>query len=253
MAENLINAVVKGFNLLELFRGQDEMGVTEIADRMDMSKGQAHRFLSTFKTLGLVEKNPHTDRYRPSVGLLELSYLYLGNIEWQRTVRPFLEELSSKTDETVYLAILDKTKVVYVDEIESKQLLRLVSQVGLTRPAHCTGTGKALLSGITDAELQDLYRSVELTRYTRYTLTDLDKLLHELGLIRNRGYAVDNEEYELGVFAIGSLIKGAHGEPVAALSVSCPKVRVNAGRIDELASLVTEVCKKASKALGWRE
>jgi IclR family KDG regulon transcriptional repressor len=248
-----VNSVNKAVGILKLFREQSELGITEIAYLMDMAKGSVYRFVNTLKKLGLLEQNPETEKYRPAVGLLELSSLYVSHLDWQAVARPFMELLSEKTHEDIFLGVLDKTNVVYVDKIEGKQGLRMVSQIGLQRPAYCTGTGKALLATLSKPQLLEIFKGQELSRYTERTITSFSQLLEELALIQKKGFAFDDEEYETGVIGIGAPLRGMRGEVLGSISVSGPKIRINAEKVDEIAALVIEVCKEISRRLGWQE
>lgn len=252
-AQDEVNSVNKAVSILKLFQDQPELGITEIAFMMGMAKGSIYRFVTTLKRLGLLEQNPENEKYRPAVGLLELSSLYIGHLNWRGVARPFMEHLSEKTEEDIFLAVLDKSNIVYVDKIEGKQMLRMVSQIGLQRPAHCTGTGKALLATLNNQQMLELYKGQELTRFTEHTITSFNALLDDMALIQQRGYAFDNEEYEPGVVAIASTFQGMKGETLAALSISGPRIRINGEKMEEMAQMVIEACKEISRRLGWKE
>lgn len=238
--------------MLHLFRDRRELGVTEVAQAMEMAKGSAYRFLNTFKRLGLIEQDAESGRYRPAVGLLELSSLYVAHLEWQRVVHPLLEELTARSGETTHLAVREGTEVVYVDKIEGNQALRMVTGIGIRRPACCTGTGKALLAALSGDEIRALYEGKELTKFTQYTLTRVDSLLEEIELCRKRGYSVDAEENELGIICVGASIHGQQGKAIAAISVSGPTIRLHGSRIEEIGGMVIETANEASRRLGYR-
>jgi len=248
-----VNSVNKAFSILKLFQTQSELGITEMAYLMGMAKGSIYRFVTTLKRLGLLEQNPENEKYRPAVGLLELSSLYVAHLDWRAVVHPFMELLSERTQEDILLAVLDKSNIVYIDKIEGKQMLRMVPQIGLPRPAYCTGSGKALLAGLNQQQLLELYKGQELLHYTEHTITNFNALLEDLALIQKRGYAFDNEEFELGVVAVASPFRGMNGEALGALSVSGPCLRFGENKIDETATLVIDVCKEISRRLGWKE
>jgi IclR family transcriptional regulator, KDG regulon repressor len=248
-----VNSVNKAFNILKLFQKQPELGITEIAYLLGMAKGSVYRFVITLKRLGLLEQNSENDKYRPAVGLLELSSLYVGHLDWHSVTHPFMELLSEKTQEDILLAVLDKSNIVYIDKIEGKQMLRMVPQIGLPRPAHCTGTGKALLAGLNQQQLLELYKGQELIRYTEHTITSFNELLEDLSLIQKKGYAFDNEEFELGVVAIAATFRGMKGEALGAVSISGPRLRFSEDKINEMAALVINICKEISRRLGWKE
>ncbi|HBF39717.1 MAG TPA: IclR family transcriptional regulator [Firmicutes bacterium] len=251
-SQDEVNSVNKAFAILKLFQKQSELGITEIAYLMGMAKGSVYRFVTTLKRNGLLEQNLENEKYRPAVGLLEFSSLYVGHLDWRAVVHPFMELLSEKTQEDILLAVLNKSNTVYIDKIEGKQMLRMVPQIGFPRPAHCTGTGKALLAELGQQQLLELYKGQELIRYTENTITSFNALLDELALIQKKGYAFDNEEFELGVVAVASSFRGINGV-LGSLSVSGPRLRFSENKIDEMAKAVIDICNEISRRLGWRE
>lgn len=246
-----VTSVVKAFEILRLFRNHKELGVTEIALMLQSTKGSIYRFLSTLKSLGLLEQDSSNRKYRPAVGLLEFASLYTNQLEWHKLVRPFLEDLSDKTGEDIFLAVLDKTNIIYVDKINGKQMLRMESQIGLQRPAHCTGTGKALLADLDRSALLELYKERELVKYTDKTITCLDELLEHLDEVSKCGYAIDNGEYALGVIGIAATFRGIDGEAIGAISVSGPKFRINGKRVEQIVTWVVDATKEISRRLGY--
>jgi IclR family KDG regulon transcriptional repressor len=247
-----VNSIKKTFSILKLFAEQPELGITEIACLMGMAKGSVYRYVTTLKRIGLLEQNPGNEKYRPAVGLLEFSSLYVNHLDWPNVVRPFMNILSDKTGEDIFLAVLDKTNIVYVDKIEGKQL-RLNSQIGFRRPAYCTATGKALLAGLSQQQLLELYKGKELMRFTEHTITSLNALLEELALIRKKGYSFDNEEYTPGIVGIAATFQGYNGEIVGSLAVSCTRIRIGNSEVEEeIAAMVIDICKEISRRLGWK-
>jgi DNA-binding IclR family transcriptional regulator len=247
-----VNSINKAFSILKLFAEQPELGITEIACLMGMVKGSVYRYVTTLKRIGLLEQNPENEKYRPAVGLLEFSSLYVNHLDWRGVVRPFMDILSAKTGEDIFLAVLDRTGIVYVDKIEGKQL-RVNAQIGFRRPAHCTGTGKALLAGLGQQQLLELYKGEELREYTENTITSFNALLEELASIREKGYSFDNEEYLPGIVGVAATFQGYNGEIVGSLGVSCTKMKINNFEVErEIATMIVEICKEISRRLGWK-
>ena len=165
--------------------------------------------------------------------------------------RPFLEQLSSETSETVHLAVLDGESVVYVDKIDSPHLLRMYSHVGRRAPAYCTGLGKALLSSLTEPELRRIYPQKKLHRFTPNTITEPGRLEAELAEIRQRGVAVDNEEHEVGIVCFAAPVRERSGRVLAAISVSIPKLRFAAADRQRYVHPASLAAQSASERLGW--
>ena len=145
--------------------------------------------------------------------------------------RPFLEHLASATGETIHLVARHGDEVVYLyKEDTSNSIVRMASFVGLRNPMYCTSVGKCILAYLPEDEVRAIWSRTVVTAFTPNTITDYDALTRELAAVRRDGYAMDNEEHELGVVCIGAPIFDYSGSPVAALSVSFPASRIGEER-----------------------
>jgi DNA-binding IclR family transcriptional regulator len=244
----LVDRVV---DILETFTWLgSELGVSDISRALDLKKATTHRLLASLRRRGIIAQDPTTRRYRLGMKLWELGTMATNQVDWVDRVKPFLEQLTRSSGETTHLAVLNDGQVLYVDKVESSRSLRMPSQVGRRLPVHCTGVGKALIAYLPDEVLEGLVSRRGLAPFTRNTITDLGALKDELALIRNRGFAVDNEEIEEGLVCIGAPIRDHTAHVVAAVSIAGPSSRLRPETIGDHAREVVEQANAMSAILG---
>jgi DNA-binding IclR family transcriptional regulator len=222
---------------------------TELAAAVGISKGTAHRLLCSLADQRLVQQDPQTKRYRLGLGLFELGNQVLAHLQPVEVAKPYLERLVEETGETANMAVMDGGMALYVAKVECSFSIRIGSMVGLRQPCHCTGLGKVLLAYHADgARLTVGQRG--LSRKTGRTIVDVDHLRQELKLVSNRGYAVDDQEFEDGLRCIAAPVCDHTGAVIAAVSVSGPTSRITEEVLDEVARQVVCVARDISSALG---
>ena len=247
-------SVVKTMQLLEALAHLPEAGVTELSRQLGMHKSTTYRFLNSLCELKYVYRDAETERYRTTLKLFELGSAVVQRIELWREANPIMEELAHETEETVHLAMLEDDKLVYLHKIESTQTLRvsMMSRIGHTAPLHCTGLGKCLLAFSPVQLSERIIERYPLTRFTETTITSQSELRAELERIRDRGYAVDNEEHEIGIRCVAAPIHPpASGSP-AALSLSVPSVRLTEAEIARHARLVRAATERIEEQLNHK-
>jgi DNA-binding IclR family transcriptional regulator len=248
-----LRSVNNALSILEAFSpDRPELGVTELARALRLGKSTVHRLLSSLAARGYVRKNPDTDRYCLGLKAFEVGSAAAGPHMIRETAAPFLRRLSAACRETVHLGVLDDGDVVYIDKIESQQALQMYSRIGRRAPAHCTALGKALLAWEPD-DVLDGFLGRRLEAYTTRTLTDAARLRHDLRGVRERGHALDDDEFEVGLRCIAAPVRDHTGRVVASLGIASPAVRLPAERVGAMAAVVRSVAGEVSAALGWRE
>jgi len=248
----IVQTVEKAIHVLEaLADAPDRLGVTDVARRIDDNPSTVYRILSTLSAYGLVEQDPGTSRYGLGVGLLRLSGRLWQSMDLRTIARPVLEQLRDDTGETVNLLIRDGTHGIYVDTVESNQSIRRVGAIGRREPLHASGVGKAVLAYLPNEDYDSIVAAIGLERFTPNTITDAHALREHLRVVRQRGFAVDDEEAELGTRCIGAPIFGRSGGVEAALSISGPATRMNRERIDSHAKLAVTAAAEISHRLGF--
>jgi DNA-binding IclR family transcriptional regulator len=176
--------------------------------------------LSSLKNRGYIEKVEETNIYKLGLGFIDLSSIYLNNLELKTEAEPYMRKLSMFTTQTVFLAILQDNQAVYIDKVEKFDSLRRYSIIGLRTPLHCTALGKSLLIGIDDDEIRKIYSKNEFLIKTKYTINDIGKLITEIKTSRERGWTLDNEEFEIGVRCMAAPIYDYRNKIIAAVSTS---------------------------------
>ncbi|AOS64053.1 IclR family transcriptional regulator [Actinoalloteichus hymeniacidonis] len=236
-----VQSVVRAFAILEWLAAHGgEAGVSELAEGLDLALPTTHRLMRTLSTMGYVRQLP-SRRYALGPGLVGLGDRASALLAtW---ARPTLVELEQTVQETANLAVLDGDMVVYVAQVPSRHQMRMFTEVGRRVFPHSTGVGKALLAGLPDDRVRALLGRTGLPAYTPNTLTTEAEVLAELAGIRERGYAVDEGEQEIGVRCFAIAVPG--GDTPTALSVSGPSSRVTA----EAESWMVPALKKAAAEL----
>lgn len=246
-----IQSIERAVAILNAFSIEEpELGVTELAERLELHKSTVHRFMVNLEAAGLVERNPRSGRYRLGMRIFELGGLVRQRINLWDEALPFLESLVRDTGETGHVAVLDGGEAVYIERVEARRALRVPSAVGRGYPAHATNLGKVLLADLDAQQLAAIVRERGLSAYTPNTIVDPDALEAELGDIRRRGYAVDNEEYDEGLRCIGAPVRDHSGRVVAAVGIGGPVTRITPERTEELATLVMAAAAGLSRRLG---
>lgn len=234
---------LKVLNLLEQARGG--MGTTEVAKEMAIDKSSASRLLHTLANYGFVVQDEGSARYQLGPRLLTLGQRLLDRISLRDHARPYLNQLVDETGECAHLAILAQRQALYIDQAESSAALRVESEVGTLSPLHCTALGKAMLA-FGDGVLPEA-----LLPFTQRTITDQAVLQAQLLQVRQRGYAIDDEEYNYGVRCVAAPVHDHRGSLLGAIGISGPAGRVTLERIDDFGVIVRQVAADLSATLGY--
>jgi IclR family KDG regulon transcriptional repressor len=246
-----IKVLEKALAIVELFDQPGiELTATGVAKKLGMSKATAFRILSVLEARSYLERARDGGAYRLGFMLHRLGSLVEGRAVIQRRARAVLEELKHECDETVHLVVLDAGEALYLDKIEGRKAIRVVSRVGMRLPLHCSGVGKVLLAYLSDDQIDEIIRLKGLAPLTPNTITERAALRAELRLVRRKGFAVDNEEIELGLKCVAAPVRDASGAVVAAVSISGPKYRFDNATTRELVRLLCRAGDRISSALG---
>ena len=246
-----VKSAQRALSILELLTRQERpMAFGEIADALGYPRSSLHGLLRTMSEGGWLELDPLTRRYLLGIRNWEAGNAYLRAIDLAERAHPHMQRVRDALDETVQLAVLDGRYNVYVAKVDGAQRLVLASEVGRRLQAHATGLGKVLLADLSPEELEARIGGRTLERFTPHTITDPDRLKEELEEVRARGYAVDREEYTLGVRCIAVPVRDHSGRVMAAMSVSVPTVRFDRGRQHTTLGLLQEASRSLSVALG---
>ncbi len=243
--------VAKAISILDILATKADVGVSlsELCSLIDIPKSSTHRYLVTLQELGLAERKSN-DRYYLGTKVIELAGAYLLKSDLRSDSQAALDELAEMTGETVHLAVPSGTQVVYIAKVESKHALSMFSHIGARFPMHCTALGKAILA-FSDANDLHSVLTKPLQSRTPNTITSIEALENELTLIRSRGFAIDNEENEIGIRCVGAPIFDYTTKPIGAISISAPRDRMDQERFNALGPLVYLAAQKISRRIGF--
>ncbi len=224
--QHVTRSVARALTILHLFTvGEAEISLSEISQRVALHQSTVFRLLATLGAVGFTEQNPHTGRYRLGPASLSLGQAFLRHSDLRQLAEAPLAGLRDHSSETVHLATLYGTEVLYLEKLPGLHPIGLMSsRIGDRAPAHCTGVGKALLAYQPEAIVRQTY-SDDLPSYTPFTITRINALLEDLEKVRQRGFAVDDEEHEVGVVCVAAPVFDS-SRVVAAISASGPADRI---------------------------
>nr|AAD32966.1 transcription repressor [Pectobacterium carotovorum subsp. carotovorum] len=248
-----VSSVLKVFGILQALGEEREIGITELSQRVMMSKSTVYRFLQTMKSLGYVAQEGESEKYSLTLKLFELGAKALQNVDLIRSADIQMRELSALTRETIHLGALDEDGIVYIHKIDSMYNLRMYSRIGRRNPLHSTAIGKVLLAWRDRGEVEEVLSTVEFTRSTPHTLCSAEALLNQLDVVRDEGYGEDNEEQEEGLRCIAVPVFDRFGVVIAGLSISFPTIRFSEDNKHEYVAMLHTAARNISEQMGYHD
>ena len=244
-----IQVISRAGQILRALAGaRDGLSLSEVAQRVGLPRSTVHRIISSLEREGLAAAVSPNGRYRLGPELVRMASGQHGELRIE--IRPLLEQLSARVNETVDLSVPIRDQVSFIDQVPAPHRLRAVSAVGAAFPPHCTANGKALLASLSEDALRKLLPA-RLEAFTENTITGRPELLRHLNDVRQLGYAADHEEHTLGISAVGVVIRHTFG-PSAAISIPVPTQRF-LGQEEALLDALLEMGARAGAQLGSRE
>jgi IclR family transcriptional regulator, pca regulon regulatory protein len=222
---DFVTALQRGLDVLQTFsRAHPVLTLTQVAELTGLSRGTARRLLHTLVELGYVRQDGR--EFRLTARVLNIGYAYLSALDLVELSRGEMESLGQVTAESCSIAVLDGTDVVYVARAPSTRIMSTALGLGSRLPAHATSLGRVLLAGLRGPDLDAYLTTANLTSFTSHTVTDADALRGELARVRAQGWALVDQELEIGVRSIAAPLHNRTGCTVAAMNVSAPASRV---------------------------
>jgi IclR family transcriptional regulator, KDG regulon repressor len=197
-----------------------------LAASLGLGKSTVSRLLATLASEGFVIKDPDTQKYRLGLSILNLNTIVTSTLEINRESQPVLQQLVNEIGETTHVAVLEEMDVVYLNRVECKHPVQILSHVGRRNPLHCTSSGKAILA-YQEEEMIERFIEKGLYQYTSNTIVDPDGFRSTLNTVKEQGYAISIEELREGVASIAAPIRDYTGKVVYAVSVIGPVHRMN--------------------------
>ncbi|MBY7783671.1 DNA-binding transcriptional regulator KdgR [Vibrio fluvialis] len=246
-----VSSVLKVFSILQALGEQKEIGVSELSQRLMMSKATTYRFLQTMKSMGFVAQEGEADKYKLTLKLFELGAKSLEYVDLIELADKEMRYISEQTNEALHLGSLDENAIIYIHKIDSGYNLRMQSRIGRRNPLYSTAIGKVLLAERDEQFVRDTLEGVEFIKHTDRTLENVDQLLEELALVRTQHYAEDNEEQEPGLRCIAAPVYDRFGHVIAGLSMSLPTIRFDEQRMGYYVDLLQTAGRNISLQLGY--
>jgi DNA-binding IclR family transcriptional regulator len=248
-----VQSVDRTLAILEaLANNREPISLTMLSVKLGLNISTVHRLLNTLIIAGFVEQEPNQGHYRLGLKTFEIGNAALYNLDIRSIAKPYLKDLVDRCGETANLSVLNHGDVVYIDQVESPNIVKMFAQPGTRGPAYCTACGKVLLATLTPGEVNQIIKETKFIKYTSSTITDPEILKKEIAKAKQQNYAIDFGELEEGVQCVAAPIRNHEGKTIAAISVSGPDNRISHGMPEEqLIKLVTEAANRVSLQLGF--
>lgn len=246
----LLPSVDRTIAVLE-FIAQSKRGcsMSEISRGLTLPKSSTFLILGTLVSRGCLKKNAETDRYYFGTNLVRLSRKVLGNLDLRDVARPFINSLMRKTGLVVHLAVLADTEAVLVDRSAPRDSCVGADWIGRALDINCSGVGKALVAFLPDDQFNQMMGAKRLSKHNENTIVTIREFRRDLVLVRERGYALDDEEDELGLRCIGTPIFDGDHNPIAAVSVAGTIEDIPLDRVQILAGTLRQTADEISRRL----
>jgi IclR family pca regulon transcriptional regulator len=230
---SFMTSLARGLAVIKAFSDHRRaMTIAQLSQKTGIPRAAVRRCLYTLKQLGYADSEANNFFLKP--GILALGYAFLSSTPLTVAAQPYLTELSHRLKESCVLAVLDQNEVMYVARSHTSRVLSLALNTGSRLPAYCTAIGRVLLAGLSANQLDRYFSSVVLTPHTERTVVSEQKLRDILFEVRRRGFAVVEEELEIGLRSIAVPVRGASGATVAALSIGAQVGRISRDEIEDL-------------------
>jgi IclR family pca regulon transcriptional regulator len=214
-----VQSFARGLSIITCFGADNPvMTLSEIAERVNLSRAAARRFLLTLENLGYVSLDGRN--FQLTAKVLDLGYGYLSSLSLPEIAQPHLEVLASKVHESASASVLDGTDIVYVARVPIRRIMSVKINIGTRMPAHATSMGRVLLAGLATPNLKAMISNLEIPKYTRNTITSKSVLLQEINKVKTQGWSINDQELEYGLRSIAVPIFNKAEEIIASINIS---------------------------------
>ncbi len=248
-----VQSLDRAIGLLEVLANSDGLSLSDVARQAELPPSTVHRLLATLNRRGLVGQDPETGLWTVGVGLFRIGSAYMRIRKLPDIARPIIRQLLAEVDETVNVSMLDRHELVCVAQAESHAAVRAFFRLGRRLPVHASAAGKAILAAGSDAFQRDLLQRAPLDRFTENTHHTRTALMADVLAVKSRGWAVDDEEHTIGMRCVSAAILNEHREPIGAISISAPAVRMAPERMQVLGERVSSTAAQLTELFsGWK-
>ena len=249
-----INSIIRASHILKCLSGaKTHFKISELARHLSLDRSTTYRILLSLERTGFVEKDEKAGTYSLGLAAFEIGNAYLRQTDLIQVSKPIMADLAQTVRETVHLAVLSDTEIVYVDKVDSPRSLGVMSKIGQRGPVYCTALGKTLLAFQPEDDQSRIIHKIRLTPLTPRTITSKQRLVEELKAIRKQGYSLDHREIEEEVECIGAPIRDHLGNVIAALSISGPQRKIDTPQEKQFILDVVKAAALISSKLGYAE
>lgn len=247
-----VPALERGLTILEVVaKSKNGYTFSQLTRQLDFPKSSIHSLLVTFERLGYLQRLESSGRYVAGLNLVRIATVASHGITLRQKAGPLLCELTQRTGLTAHIAIMENGEALLVAKVEPSGTMPVATWVGKRIDYHCTSLGKALIAWRREEEIDELVKERRMLRHNENTIASLTRLKQELMRTRQAGFAVDDEEEEIGMRCIGAPVLGVSGEVEAAVSVSGTVEQIRTEDVQRVGALVQEAAFEMSRRLGW--
>lgn len=246
-----VSSVLKVFSILQALGEQKAIGVSDLSQRLMMSKATTYRFLQTMTTLGYISQEGNDDKYSLTLKLFELGAKSLEYVDLISIADKEMRIISKQTNEALHLGALESSSIIYTHKIDSGYNLRMQSRIGGRNPLYSTAIGKVLLAERDESFVRSCLKDVVFVKHTERTLENIELFLEELKIVKEQHFAEDNEEQEPGLRCIAAPIYDRLGHVIAGVSISLPTIRFDENKKEQYIHMLQQAGKQISKQLGF--
>lgn len=247
--KDFLTTFARGLEVIKSFDTQTpSMSLTEVAKKNNLSRASARRFLLTLQKLGYVQSDGK--RFKLTAKILELGYSYLASLNFSEIITPFLERIAHQLGESCSATVLDGQDVVYIARVPIRGLIPVNLQIGARLPAYLTSMGRVLLANLPEAQLETFLANAPFEKLTPYTLSSAEHLRAEIKRVRAQGYAIVDQELELGLRTVSVPVYDRHRHVSFALNVATHASKVSMKRAEEeFVTLLQQISREITAAL----
>jgi len=244
-------SLTRALTLLErLSESPKGLQLTDLSYQLGMPAATVHRLLTTFEELNFVEQDSEQGLWFVGLKTFTVGNAFLNRRNYVAIARPHMHSLVEQCGETVNLGVIDDGEVVFISQVESQEVMRMIVKLGSRSPIHASGVGKAMLANMPQQRVSKILERYGLARYTDHSIDNPALLRDELEQIRQQGYALDDEEHAVGLRCVAAAIFDENGQALAAISLSGPKARMVDDRLGELGQAIKQTADEITQALG---
>ena len=246
-----VQSLVRALSLLStVARASEGLSLTDLSEMLALAPSTAHRLLTTLQQEGFVRFDRATNLWQVGLQAFVVGSTFVRSRDVVAIARPYMRRLMEDSGETVNLAIENEGEAVYLSQVECHAMMRAIARPGGRAKMHCSGVGKAILAWLPEPRVKRILQRHGMPPATERTLTSPSRLRRDLESVRERGFAIDDEEHAVGLRCVAATIFDEHGAPLAALSLSGPLARIDDRRLRAMGELVRAAAEQVTGAAG---